>query len=93
MKANDVKDHDQTENIDALGVASENGTDEVEGSGEEGFNDSDIIEKENDKRQTEAHGENDGLNSKDGQLGMTSIYNRDCYTIVTAGHKTQPHTL
>ena len=69
MKANDVKDHDQTENIDALGVASENGTDDVEGSGEEGFNDSDMIEKENDKRQTEAHGENDGLNSKDGQLG------------------------
>lgn len=45
MKANDVKDHDQTENIDALGVASENGTDEVEGSGEEGFNDSVSCEK------------------------------------------------
>ena len=86
MKANDVKDHDQTENIDALGVVSENGTDEVEGSGEEGFNDSDIIEKENDKRQTEAHGENDGLNSKDGQLGMTSIYNRDCWSQDTTSY-------
>ena len=45
MKANDVKDQDQTENIDAVGVVSENGTDEVEGSGEEGFNDSVSCEK------------------------------------------------